>query len=127
LRAVGSSFVKRSSDPRLTLEQWLAATDGAASADVLARACRLADARATDIGAVWSKRFPALRSTLDLIRELGVGSEALAGCVLHALVESGSPLADSDLAEFPAEVRNLVEGQQAAERVWSIYASRGNT
>ncbi|HEV7489231.1 MAG TPA: bifunctional (p)ppGpp synthetase/guanosine-3',5'-bis(diphosphate) 3'-pyrophosphohydrolase [Rhodanobacteraceae bacterium] len=118
--------MKRPSDPRLTLEQWLAA-ESATHSDVLARACALADARAPAVGTEWARRFPALLATLDLIRELGVGPEALAGCVLHALVECGSSLADSDLAAFPIEVRNLVEGQQAAERVWSLYAARGNT
>ena len=41
------------------------------------------------LGADWARRFPALLATLDLIRELGVGPEAMAGCVLHALVECG--------------------------------------
>ncbi len=119
--------MKRFSDPRLTLEHWLAAAESSASSDVLARACRLADERADRFGAEWAHRFTALLATLDLIRELGVGSEALAGCVLHALAECGSPLTHSELAAFPAEVRNLVEGQQAAERVWSLYAARGNS
>jgi GTP pyrophosphokinase len=119
--------VKRSSDPRLTLEHWLAAPENAGAGDVLARACRLADARAADLGAAWAERRPQLLATLDLIRELGVGSEALAGCVLHALIECGAALEPAELAAFPAEVRNLVEGQQASERVWSLYASRGNT
>jgi GTP pyrophosphokinase len=118
--------VKRSSDQRVTLEHWLAAPENAGSADVLARACALADARAADLGTEWAERRPQLLATLDLIRELGVGPEALAGCVLHALIECGAVLEPADLDVFPAEVRNLVEGQQAAERVWSLYAARGS-
>ncbi|HEY6985626.1 MAG TPA: bifunctional (p)ppGpp synthetase/guanosine-3',5'-bis(diphosphate) 3'-pyrophosphohydrolase [Rhodanobacteraceae bacterium] len=118
--------MKRPSDNRPTLEHWLATAEAAESADVLVRACRVADARAPDFGSEWAHRFPQLLSTLDLIRELGVGTEALAGCVLHALVECGAKPGDPDLAAFPLEVRNLVEGQQAAERVWSLYAARGN-
>jgi GTP pyrophosphokinase len=34
---------------------------------------------------------------------------------------------DAVFASFPEEVRHLVEGQQAAERVWSLYAARGNS
>ena len=119
--------MKRASDTRLTLEHWLAAAEITGSADVLVRACRVADTRAAALGAQWTRRLPSLLSTLDLIRELGVGTEALAGCVLHVLVECGVKPDDADLAAFPLEVRNLVEGQQAAGRVWSLYAARGNT
>ena len=118
--------MKRASDSRLTLEHWLAGSDNAGSADALASACRLADARADGLGAEWLHRRPHLFATLDLIRELGVGAEAQAGCILHALVECGMRLDDADHVRFPLEVRNLVEGQQAAERVWSLYAARGN-
>ncbi len=118
--------MKRPFDTRLTLEHWLAAAETTGSADVLVRACRVADACAPALGAEWTRRAPQLLSTLDLIRELGVGPEALAGCVLHALVECGAKPDDVDLAAFPHEVRNLVEGQQAAARVWSLYAARGS-
>jgi GTP pyrophosphokinase len=119
--------VKRASDPRSTLEHWLAASASDASADVLVRACRLADARAADLGEAWARQLPHLLAMLDLIRELGVGPEALAGAVLQALVECGMRADDPALAAFPAGVRNLLEGQQSAERVWSLYAARGNT
>jgi GTP pyrophosphokinase len=119
--------VKRPPDPRLTLERWLAASEIAGSADALARACRLADARAEALGAAWALRRAELVATLDLIRDLGVGTEAMAGAVLHALIECGVAADDAELAAFPPDVRNLVEGQQAAERVWSLYAARGTS
>jgi GTP pyrophosphokinase len=119
--------LKRPSDPRLTLEHWLAAAPVTGAADALAHACAVADARAETLGADWQKRRPQLLATLDLIRELGVGTEAMAGTILHALIECGVPANDPELAAFPGDVRNLVEGQQAAGRVWSLYASRGNT
>ena len=119
--------MKRSSDQRQTLEHWLAAPEHAGPADALVRACRLADARAPELGAEWVRRRPQLFATLDLIRDLGVGPEALAGCILHALIECGDALDRSTLDAYPSEVRHLVEGQQAAERVWSLYAARGNT
>ena len=119
--------MKRSSDQRQTLEHWLAAAEHAGPADALVRACRLADERADGLGVEWARRRPQLFATLDLIRDLGVGPEALAGCILHALIECGSALDRAELDAFPVEVRHLVEGQQAAERVWSLYAARGNT
>jgi len=77
--------VKRSSDQRQTLEHWLAAPAHAGVADTLVRACRLADERGTTLGEAWTERRPQLLATLDLIRELGVGPEALAGCILHEI------------------------------------------
>ena len=119
--------MKRSSDLRQTLEHWLAAPAHAGATDTLVRACRLADERGAALGDTWTRRRPQLLATLDLIRDLGVGPEALAGSILHSLVEAGATLAPAELDAFPAEVRNLVEGQQAAERVWSLYAARGST
>ena len=118
--------MKRSQDPTPTLEQWLAAPENAGAADALARACRLADAHAAALGDAWTRRRPRLVATLDLIRDLGVGSDALAAAILHATIESGAKLDAALLAAFPEDVRHLVEGQQAAERVWSIYAARGS-
>jgi GTP pyrophosphokinase len=119
--------VKRSSDQRQTLEHWLAAPAHAGAADALVRACRLADERGAALGEIWAERRPQLFATLDLIRDLGVGPEALAGCILHAIVEAGGALTQAELDAFGAEIRHLVEGQQAAERVWSLYAARGST
>src|SRR5262249_9615909 len=120
-------LVKRATDSRQTLEHWLAAAELAGPSDALARACALADARAHELGKDWTRLRPRLFATLDLIQELGVGTEALAGCVLHALIESGARLEASELAAFAQDVRNLVDGQQAAERVWSLYAARGTS
>ncbi len=99
----------------------------AGAGDVLARACALADAHAAELGASWTKHCPQLFATLDLIRNLGVGPEALAGAILHSLIECGLKPDVAELGAFPDEVRNLVEGQQAAERVWSLYAARTGT
>jgi GTP pyrophosphokinase len=118
--------VKRSSESRSTLAHWLESS-AHASDDALVRAAALADARADALGEAWSQRRAALIAALDLIRDLGVGTEAQAGSILHALIESGAALSDAELAAFPPDVRNLVDGQQAAERVWSLYASRGGS
>ncbi|HVT31928.1 MAG TPA: bifunctional (p)ppGpp synthetase/guanosine-3',5'-bis(diphosphate) 3'-pyrophosphohydrolase [Rhodanobacteraceae bacterium] len=118
--------MKRKHDQNPSLERWLADSKFAPSADALARACALADARGAELGGSWTERRLPLLATLDVIRDLGVGPEALAASILHALIESGMKPDDAALASFPEDVRHLVEGQQAAERVWSLYAARGS-
>jgi GTP pyrophosphokinase len=99
----------------------------AASASPLLDACRLAVERgARSTSAAWQAAQTELGATLDLLDQLAVGEEAQAACVLHALDMSGLALAPGDWAMFAPEVRALVEGQQAAERVWSLYANRGS-
>jgi GTP pyrophosphokinase len=119
-------FVKRRHDQNPSLERWLGDAKLASPDDALSRACVLADARGALLGESWSARRPLLLATLDAIRELGVGPEALAASILHALIESGMKPDEAELASFPEDVRHLVEGQQAAERVWSLYAARGS-
>jgi GTP pyrophosphokinase len=119
-------FVTRRRDLNPSLERWLADAKLAPSADALARACALADERGAELGESWNARRPLLLATLEVIRDLGVGTEALAASILHALIESGMKPDDAVLATFPDDVRHLVEGQQAAERVWSLYAARAS-
>jgi GTP pyrophosphokinase len=119
-------FVTRRRDLNPSLERWLADAKLAPSADALARACALADERGAELGESWNARRPLLLATLEVIRDLGVGTEALAASILHALIESGMKPDDAVLATFPDDVRHLVEGQQAAERVRSLYAARAS-
>ena len=60
-----------------------------------------------------------LLETLDILESLRADSETLAACIVHAL-----PAMELDLSKIP-HLRDLVDGQQAAEKVWSLYASRG--
>ncbi|GAA0707539.1 RelA/SpoT family protein [Dokdonella soli] len=90
------------------------------------RACRFALDHAGTANAAWAQAQSELVASLDLIGELGVGEEAQAACVLHTLIASGVPLGATDLAAFPDDVRALLDGQQAAERVWSLYAAHGS-
>ena len=62
---------------------------------------------------------PELLETLDILESLRADSETLAACIVHAL-----PSAAIDVGAIP-HMRDLLEGQQAAEKVWSLYASRG--
>jgi GTP pyrophosphokinase len=92
---------------------------------VLSEATRLVAMRAVPPGA-WEAAQVELQATLDLMAELGVGAEAEAACVLHAAIRCGAPIGTADLAVFPDDVRALIEGQQAAEKVWSLYAAHGS-
>jgi GTP pyrophosphokinase len=103
------------------------ALPGSAAHDVVARAFRVAGERsAGEASARWDAAQSELRATLALLGELGVGEDAQAACVLHSLNLAGAAIGDADLAAFPTDVRALIEGQQASEKVWSLYASRGS-
>ncbi len=110
-------------EPASALAAWAAKREQA-GAGPASRACRLVLDRAA-AGAVRPAAQNALVATLDLLAELGVDEEAQAACVLHEFAANGLVLTDADFAAFPADVRALVEGQQAAEKVWTLHANRG--
>jgi GTP pyrophosphokinase len=90
----------------------------------LAEAMRLAGERARHDR--WSAAQAELQATLDLIAELDVGAEARVASVLHVGVLCGAVFDAADLAVFPVDLRALLDGQQAAEKVWSLHAAHGS-
>src|SRR5262249_5997006 len=61
----------------------------------------------------------------DILKALRADAEVCAACLLHSLQLSGIAVdADAALRAAP-HVRDLIEGQQAAEKIWSLYAARG--
>jgi len=62
--------------------------------------------------------------TVDLLASLDADAQMQVACILHTLQQSGTPLPDSMLRHIPDGVRDLIDGQQAAEKVWSLYAAR---
>jgi len=70
---------------------------------------------------------PELLETLDLLEQLRADAETFAACVVHTLQQAGikgvAAVLDAIARDAP-RVRDLVEGQQAAEKVWSLYAAR---
>ncbi|HEY6544425.1 MAG TPA: bifunctional (p)ppGpp synthetase/guanosine-3',5'-bis(diphosphate) 3'-pyrophosphohydrolase [Dokdonella sp.] len=94
------------------------------SADPVATARRIAQACASPDA--WTAAQSELDATLALIAELGVGSDAQAACVLFAAIECTPVDAQPDPSGWPEELRTLVEGQQAAEKVWALYAAHGS-
>lgn len=64
-----------------------------------------------------------LPAVLAELLGLGLDDEALAACILHSCNGLAPELITS--MEFPSAVHVLVEGQQAAERVWALHAEHG--
>lgn len=67
-----------------------------------------------------------LAATLDLLDGLDADAEMSAACALHTLGQSGVCLPEAEAKRLPAGVRDLLDGQQAAEKVWSLYAARSS-
>ncbi|ANB19092.1 RelA/SpoT family (P)ppGpp synthetase [Dokdonella koreensis DS-123] len=91
-----------------------------------ARAARLLEAALTQDAAAserWSLGAgPELTATLRRLDQLDVGADAAAACILHAMVLADLAPSAKDLATFPVAVRELLDGQQAAERIWQLHA-----
>ncbi len=64
-----------------------------------------------------------LIATLDLLLDLRADTETLVACILHTLQQCGIAVPLAALADAP-QVRELIEGQRASEKVWSLYAAR---
>ena len=92
------------------------------------------------LDARWNERLdavsgdPALRAgetellaTLDLLAQLRADADTFAACVLHAARQAGlSAQVDAIVRSAPG-MHGLIEGQQAAEKVWSLHAARPAT
>jgi GTP pyrophosphokinase len=65
-----------------------------------------------------------LIATFDLLADLDADAEMFAAYTLHALQQSGIAMSEADSKRLGTGVRDLIEGQQAAEKVWSLYAAR---
>jgi GTP pyrophosphokinase len=66
-----------------------------------------------------------LLEALDVLASLRADEEMLAACVLYTLQQMGVALPAAVPIDGVAHLRDLIDGQQAAEKVWSLYAARG--
>lgn len=115
-------------DAASALAAWISRREQATGAGPASRACRLVLDRAAATGGAISAAVEAeLAAALDLLGELGVDEDAQAACALHVLAAAGAAPTEADFAAFPPDVRALVEGQQAAEKVWTLHANRGGS
>lgn len=62
---------------------------------------------------------PQLIALLGILRQLGVDTETLTATVWHACTQIPEKL--------PQRLRALIDGQNEAQRVWSLYAERGTS
>jgi GTP pyrophosphokinase len=67
---------------------------------------------------------PELIQTLEILEDLRADPETFAAFVLHALQQAGLTSSAQILTHAAPQVRDLLDGQQAAEKVWSLYAAR---
>jgi len=65
-----------------------------------------------------------LLETLDLLEQLRVDAETFAACILHTLQQAGMAMPIDAIVREAPRIRELNDGQQAAEKVWSLYAAR---
>jgi GTP pyrophosphokinase len=114
--------VKRSAEYLVSLWSWLdrvvVAHGVAAFAPVVALRDRVEASQS------FSQAEPELIATLGLLENLEGDAEMLAACILHTLQQCGIALTAPELARLPSGVRDLIDGQQAAEKVWSLHAAR---
>lgn len=71
------------------------------------------------------QRETELVSALLLLQGLQVDADTLAACVLYDVQAVANDTVDVTL--FPQHVRELVDGQHAAEKVWSLYAAHSGS
>ena len=66
-----------------------------------------------------------LLETLDVLTALRADADTFAACIVHDAQRRGIAVPIADIARSAPHLRDLLEGQQAAEKVWSLYAARG--
>ena len=117
--------MKTSTTSKRSLEVWARRHfDGA---DAPAWSGRLIEALSAANGnAVLHRVEPELLDTLDQLEALRADPETFAACILHTLQQCGIAISVDEIVRAAPQVRDLLDGQQAAEKVWSLYASRGN-
>jgi len=66
-----------------------------------------------------------LLEALDVLTGLRADEEMLAACILYTLQHAGVAMPETLRVDAVPHLRDLIDGQQAAEKVWSLYAARG--
>ncbi len=66
-----------------------------------------------------------LLEALDVLEGLRVDDETRAACILYSLQQAGAAAPTTLRIDSIPHLRDLIDGQQAAEKVWSLYAARG--
>lgn len=75
----------------------------------------------------WNASTAIRNAVLAELDELETGPVACSALLLHEAQLAGCGFTEVELQAFGNEIADLVEGQRAAEKVWSLYASRSGT
>ncbi len=65
-----------------------------------------------------------LLEALDVLDGLRADEETRAACILYTLQQIGVAILATIRIDDVPHLRDLIEGQQAAEKIWSLYAAR---
>ena len=89
------------------------------------------------LDASWNARLSALAgdaalredeaeliATLELLAQLRADAETFAACILHAARRAGIAAPVDAIVRTAPHLHELIEGQRAAEKVWSLHAAR---
>ena len=72
----------------------------------------------------WQQAAPVREAVLAELDKLATGPAARIALLLHDAISAGCAVTSTEMQAFGSEVADLVEGQRAAEKVWSLYAAR---
>ncbi|WP_347261283.1 bifunctional (p)ppGpp synthetase/guanosine-3',5'-bis(diphosphate) 3'-pyrophosphohydrolase [Rudaea sp.] len=115
--------MKVASQKSTSLAAWLArAGDDSEALRLAAAAMAQPEAKAKVAGVE-----AEVLTTLQLLESLDLDRETLVAYLLHALQQSGIALDPQKTAKLPAGVRDLLDGQQAADKVDALYAARSGS
>jgi GTP pyrophosphokinase len=119
--------MQRANAKSATLNAWLdrAAQDVGVDEIVAVAIGALAQNAPTAADEQFAKVEPELLATLHLLEELDLDRETRAATILHTLQQCGIVLTPALLAKLTPGMRDLLEGQQAAEKVGALYAAHG--
>lgn len=93
---------------------------------VLASVLRRVSVGNVDPGALrdaWRRSEAELTAVIELLGALQVGPEPIVACVFHALEGIGLVPGDEESGGIGDDVRVLLEGQRAAERIFSLHGT----
>jgi GTP pyrophosphokinase len=119
--------MQRANAKSATLSAWLdrAAQDIGVDASVAAAVGALAQNAPATAGEQFAIAEPELLATLQLLEELDLDRETRAAAILHALHQCGITLTPALLVKLKPGMRDLLDGQQASEKVGALYAAHG--
>ena len=103
-----------------SLAAWLARAEGSDGALRLAASALAQSGAEAKVAAVEAEMLV----TLQLLESLDLDRETLAAYVLHTLQQSGIAFDPVALAKLPSGLRDLLDGQQAAEKVGALHKAR---